>query len=74
MTQKLVKIGTYASLPEASIVQGMLQANGIPVMLKNVEFNAIYPMGSPGFGIDLYVAAADAPQALKLLHQHGDDN
>lgn len=65
-------VASYSSLAEASIAQGMLEANGVSTRLNNVDFNAIYPMGGAGFGITMLVKSADYDTAMMLLREHQD--
>ena len=55
-------------MQEASIVQGMLEANGIPSQIS--DGNNLYV---PVFGgVSLYVREEDLKKAKELIREHGD--
>lgn len=66
---------TFPNIQSAYIAKGMLEANGIPSVLNNEDFNAIYPIGFNSIGaIKLLVREQDLEKAQQLLQEHGDEN
>lgn len=64
----MVALENYPNMQEASIVQGMLEANGIPCMAS--DGNNMYV---PVFGgVTLYVREDDLHRAKELLIKHKD--
>ncbi len=64
----MITIATFANAQEASIVQGMLEANGINSMISD-QNNLYVPVFG---GVTLLVDEADAARAEELLKSHGD--
>lgn len=64
----MITIATFANAQEASIVQGMLEANGINAMISD-QNNLYVPVFG---GVTLLVDEADAARAEELLKSHGD--
>ena len=58
-----VTVATFSNMQEASIVQGMLESNGIPSMISD-QNNLYVPVFG---GVNLLVYERDAPRALELL-------
>ncbi len=70
---RLICLATFPTLPEASIVKGMLEANGIPAILDNQIFGSLYPIGFNSIGgIPVMVFARDLDAARELLEEHSD--
>ncbi|MDE6008745.1 MAG: DUF2007 domain-containing protein [Muribaculaceae bacterium] len=63
-----VTLATYSTLSEAYIVKGMLEANGIPALVRN-ENNLYVPVFD---GVSVMVFEKDLERAKKLLEEHGD--
>ncbi len=63
-----VTVATFSNMQEASIVQGMLESNGIPSMISD-QNNLYVPVFG---GVNLLVYERDAPRALELLKEHHD--
>ena len=64
----MVLLENYPNMQEASIVQGMLEANGIPSQMS--DGNNLYV---PVFGgVSLYVREEDLKKAKELIREHGD--
>lgn len=62
----------YANLPEAYLVKGMLESNGIPVVVQADALAQIFPGpagGGMGF-ISLYVPEDDLDVARQLISNH----
>lgn len=63
----------YASQDEATIVQGMLEANGIDCRMHTDALSTLFPApGAGGTGVSLYVEPSDVQRARELLKEHGD--
>lgn len=62
----MVTLSSYPSLPDAAIVKGMLEANGIPAVLSDNN-NPYVPVFG---GVDLLVNDADYDRARQLLEMH----
>ncbi len=64
-----VEIASTGSADEANLLQGFLEAEGIPAQIENVKFN----MEPINFGImgdiRVYVDADDEQRAIELLHR-----
>ena len=64
-----IEIGTYSSGLEADMVRQMLDAEGIPVLVKS-NAPGIFGMSYQGAitgGVALYVPSPEADRALSLL-------
>ncbi|MDE6444302.1 MAG: DUF2007 domain-containing protein [Muribaculaceae bacterium] len=61
-------LATYSTLAEAYIIKGMLEANGIPALVRN-ENNLYVPIFD---GVSVMVFEKDFDKAKKLLEEHGD--
>lgn len=66
--EKTVTLAVYADIQEASIVKGMLEANGIPSMISD-ENNLYVPYFG---GVNIMVRESDLERARVLLSEHGD--
>ena len=64
----MVAIENYPNMQEAAIVQGMLEANGIPCVVSD-DNNMYVPVFG---GVTLYVPDQDAQRARELLIKHKD--
>lgn len=64
----MVILENYPNAQEASIVQGMLEANGIPCVVSD-QNNLYVPVFG---GVELLVREQDLERARELLRQHGD--
>lgn len=63
-----VTLAVYSDIHEASIVRGMLSANGIPSMIS--DNNNLYV---PYFGgVKLLVCESDFARARELLREHDE--
>lgn len=65
-------VGRFATLQQAQIAAGMLEANGIPSQVTNATLVSVLPMTDTWAPINLLVPASRAPQARELLRTHGD--
>lgn len=64
----MVLLSSYPTMPDAMIVQGMLQSHGIQTVLQ--DRNNMYV---PVFGgVDMLVSEADYDRARQLLDDHQD--
>ncbi|HEV2721457.1 MAG TPA: DUF2007 domain-containing protein [Thermoanaerobaculia bacterium] len=64
-----VEIASSGTPDEAKLMQGFLEAEGIPAQIENVRFNQ-EPVNFGAMGeIRIYVAAEDEQRALDLLEQ-----
>lgn len=61
-------LSSYPSMPDAAIVQGMLESHGIKSVLQDRN-NAYVPIFG---GVDLLVNDSDYEKARQLLTEHGD--
>lgn len=65
----MVVLENYPNPQEAAIIQGMLEANGIPCMVS--DGNNLYV---PVFGgVSLLVRQQDLQRAKELLREHHDE-
>ena len=64
----MVTLESFSTPQEAAIVQGMLEANGIPSMVSD-QNNLYVPIFG---GVTLLVAEKDIEKARELLRQHHD--
>ncbi|HVR41620.1 MAG TPA: DUF2007 domain-containing protein, partial [Thermoanaerobaculia bacterium] len=68
-----VEIASSGSEDEASLLQGFLEAEGVPARIENVKFH----MGPTNFGamgeIRIYVSSEDEPRALELLRKREEE-
>ena len=63
-----VSVASFSDIQEATIVKGMLESNGIPVLIQ--DRNNLYV---PVFGgISLLVDRSALPRAVELLKSHND--
>ena len=67
-TETYVKLITASGLQEADLWKAVLEANGIPVFLRNeaTAFSETISVGGLG-PIDLWVARDDAARAMEIL-------
>ena len=63
----LVRVAEFGSRPEAEIVKGMLEANGIRAALSADDMGGIRPELTFTMGVRLLVAEDDAEVARELL-------
>jgi len=66
MTQKWFRIYSTTSLPQASIIKGMLEENGIPAIIVNKQSSSYLSLGE----IEVHVVAEFKNLAEKLLDQN----
>jgi hypothetical protein len=66
MMQNWVLLYTTRSLPEASIIRGMLEENSVPVMLVNKQSSTYIIFGD----IELYVPDDFKDTAKQLIDQN----
>lgn len=63
-----ITIASYPTVQEALVAKSMLEANGIPALVKHEHISTLLPMhGLYAAGIELQVDVQDAFQALALL-------
>jgi len=68
-----VEIASCGTEDEAKILQGFLQAEGIPAQIEDVKFH-MEPINFGTMGdIRIYVASEDDQQALQMLQQRDDE-
>lgn len=65
----MVVLSNYPNEQEASIVQGMLEANGIPSVVSD-QNNLYVPVFG---GVSILVREEDLERARELLREHHDD-
>lgn len=65
----MVVLENYPNIQDASIVQGMLEANGIPCMVSD-QNNLYVPVFG---GVSLLVRQQDFERARQLLKEHHDE-
>lgn len=67
-------IYTFGNPQQAAIAKGMLESNGIGCVLMQSPLSAIYPTpdGDNFGGVKLYAEDDKAPEAVRLLREHGD--
>jgi hypothetical protein len=69
--QDIVKVGSVSGKIEAEIIRGMLEANGISVLLVHEAAATIYGLGvGPLAMVDLMVPADQAKQATEILESY----
>ena len=64
----MVTLSNFPNEQEAAIVQGMLEANGIPAVVSD-QNNLYVPVFG---GVSLLVREEDLAAAQKLLHEHNN--
>lgn len=64
----MVKLDVFESPQEANIVKGMLENNGIPVLVQD-DNNLYVPVFN---GVSIYVNENDLEKARELLKSHHD--
>lgn len=66
-----IKIRTFSSLPEAHIVKGRLENEGIPCFLTNENLTNLFPQfpGILGSGVQLFVHKSNVEAAQALLNE-----
>lgn len=64
----MVILSSYPSVPDASIVQGMLESHGIRVVLRDRNSEYVPVFG----GVELLVSEQDYEEARRLLDAHHD--
>ena len=62
-----IVIGEYQSETDAAIVKGMLETNGVPVIVNNGTISNVYPMTMTWAPVQLLVSADDGDTARDLL-------
>jgi hypothetical protein len=68
-----VEIASTGGGDEAKLLQGFLEAEGIPAQIENVEFHEM-PTNFGAMGdIRIYVASEDEPRALQLLRERQEE-
>ena len=65
----MVTLESFSTPQEAAIVQGMLEANGIPSVVSD-QNNLYVPIFG---GVSLLVREEDLERARQLLREHKDD-
>ena len=60
---------SYYNLQEAEIDKGLLEANGIPCVIKNECIASVYPMTNTWASLRLMVPRAMAEAAEKLVSE-----
>lgn len=58
---------SYTSQGEAYIAKGLLESNGIPVVINNATISSVYPMTDTWTPLELLVPADKLDEAKKLL-------
>lgn len=69
------EIASFSTAQEAAIARGMLESEGIRCeSVGQSALSSIFPTpdGSNFGGYSLYVEDSAAPEALRLLREHGD--
>lgn len=65
---KLVTIYKAMGQPEAEIIRGRLEVEGIPVFLKYESIGTVYGLTMDGLGqVEVQVPASHAEEARKLI-------
>ena len=65
---KLVTVYTAVGQPEAEIIRGRLQNEGIPAMLKYESLGAVYGLTIDGLGqVEIQVSSDRAEEAKQIL-------
>src|SRR5438067_846550 len=68
-----VEIASTGTDDEAKILQGFLEAEGIPTQIENVKFS-MEPVNFGAMGdIRVYVSSEDEQRAMDLLKQRADE-
>lgn len=69
-----VAAATFDGPVDAQLAAGMLESNGISVIVNSQAMSGVYPLGNvnSNFGVSIYVSAEDYDRAMKLLREHGD--
>lgn len=68
------EIAQFPTIEEAYIAKGMLESYGISCRIEQNGLSSVFPApGAYNGGITLYVAEAQAEEAVNLLKEHGDD-
>jgi hypothetical protein len=68
-----VEIASCGTEDEAKLLQGFLQAEGIPAQIEDVKFH-MEPINFGTMGdIRIYVASEDDQQALEMLQKRDDE-
>lgn len=67
-----VAIAEFSNARDASIAAGMLENHGIRCHVADDAMSTLYGAGATWAPVRLFVAAAEAEQAVELLRQHGD--
>ena len=65
----MVTLSNFPNVQDASIAQGMLEANGIPSVVSD-QNNLYVPIFG---GVSLLVREEDLERARQLLREHKDD-
>lgn len=66
-------LAQYGNMRDASIVEGMLRANGIRCQIIGNALDSIFPAPGAGTGpIDLYVDSSQLQEAQKLLDERAE--
>ncbi|MCM1163587.1 MAG: DUF2007 domain-containing protein [Muribaculaceae bacterium] len=68
----LVCIAEFNTPVEANIAKGMLSDHGIESVLDGSTILSVIPIPSSIGGVRMMVREEDAPEAERLLRQHGD--
>lgn len=68
---RIVLLQKYFSNAEASIVCGMLVANGIDAFVEHETINSVFQLGFTNPRLMVWKSQYD--EALKLIENHGDD-
>lgn len=70
MADKFIKIATLHDPAEAEVLRGLLEAQGIQVLLSKEAVGQVYGTFVGRMGeIELYVPAADEESALELVNE-----
>ena len=70
--QGWVAVAQYSSSTEAHIAAGMLEDNGIDVIIDSPVMSTLYGAGSTWAPVVVYVPQAQYERAAELLQTHGD--
>lgn len=60
-------VGEYSTVTDASIDKGMLETNGIPVIVINGVISSVYPMTATWAPVQLLVRDSDVAAARALM-------
>jgi hypothetical protein len=70
--EKLITVHTFSLAPDASIIRGRLESEGIACFVQNELISQVAPFYSSAFGgIKLQVKESDAPRAIEILEEAG---